>query len=302
MFGRRQIRERCVTHTYAFLQNPIDEDIAIKNLISSVLRLQDLYYLYLSFLRHLKPMAEHKIEIEAGKRNYNPEVKLQLSYILDHPFLLELESNDRLSTAIEKNKNLRWDIHESLPNTIFQKIWKAKIFKDFVSLENPSHDEKMRFLGKIFLRYVAESENFQEYLADRDMYWEDDAHIINSMVQNTISSFSEGNEGIKFISIFKDKEDEDFLEKLFLKTIKNRQSLTEKITELASNWDIERISKIDIAILSCGMAELQYFPETHARIILNEYVEISKVYSSEKAPQFINGILDAFAKQINRPS
>ena len=69
------------------------------------------------------------------------------------------------------------------------------------------------------------------------------------------------------------------------------------ITEFAQNWELDRIAKMDILLLKMGLTELQACSSIPTKVTLNEYIEISKFYSTPKSNGFINGILD---KAIDR--
>ena len=64
----------------------------------------------------------------------------------------------------------------------------------------------------------------------------------------------------------------------------------------AQNWSFSRIAKMDLAILRLAIYEL-FFVKTPAPIVINEAVELSKIYSSDDAKRFINGILDYLSKE-----
>ena len=72
--------------------------------------------------------------------------------------------------------------------------------------------------------------------------------------------------------------------------------LDEKIRNCAKNWSFSRIAKMDLAILRLAIYEL-FFVKTPAPIVINEAVELSKIYSSDDAKRFINGILDYLSKE-----
>ena len=115
--------------------------------------------------------------------------------------------------------------------------------------------------------------------------------MLNEFNPNSSKSFN-----FKSINIFKNKEDEVFAKTLFLKTIEKKDSLTKTIHNLAKNWDSERISSIDLVLMQLAMIEITEFKSIPYKVSLNEYIEISKIYSSKKSHEFINGILDTFLK------
>jgi N utilization substance protein B len=76
------------------------------------------------------------------------------------------------------------------------------------------------------------------------------------------------------------------------KTIEMDVSNEALIQELADNWDLDRIAKMDMFLLKMAITELQCFSSIPTKVTLNEYIEISKFYSTPKSNVFINGILD----------
>lgn len=58
------------------------------------------------------------------------------------------------------------------------------------------------------------------------------------------------------------------------------------------NWELDRISDMDKLIMACAISELKNFPSIPVKVSLDEYIEISKTYSSPKSGAFINGVLD----------
>lgn len=80
---------------------------------------------------------------------------------------------------------------------------------------------------------------------------------------------------------------------------KNKEKILENIEKnLKSDWKIERISKVDIAILKLAIFELQY-TDVPFKVVINEAVELAKKYGEDTSKNFINGILASVVKQKN---
>ena len=73
-----------------------------------------------------------------------------------------------------------------------------------------------------------------------------------------------------------------------------------KLEDRLDNWEIDRIALMDKIILVTALTELDYFPLTPSRIILNEYIEIAKTFATERSQVFVNGLLDRYVKSKNR--
>jgi len=68
----------------------------------------------------------------------------------------------------------------------------------------------------------------------------------------------------------------------------------------AQNWRIERMAVIDRLVLRLAVFEMLADPETPARVIINEAIELARMYTGDEAVAFVNGVLDAVRKELNR--
>ncbi|MDO7612791.1 MAG: transcription antitermination factor NusB, partial [Crocinitomicaceae bacterium] len=97
--------------------------------------------------------------------------------------------------------------------------------------------------------------------------------------------------------LYKTNDDEkDFICTLLKETIKRDAENEKMIETLVQNWEFERIAKMDVLLLKMAITELQTFETIPTKVSINEYIEISKFYSTPKSNVFINGILD---KSVN---
>ena len=75
-------------------------------------------------------------------------------------------------------------------------------------------------------------------------------------------------------------------------TIENDADYEELIASKAKNWESERVSLMDKIILKLAMCELEHFPSIPVKVTINEFIDLSKQYSTPKSKTFVNGILD----------
>ena len=117
------------------------------------------------------------------------------------------------------------------------------------------------------------------------------------MVLKTLKSVNEG-EVIDLLPLYKvDDDEQEFIRDLLRKTISMDKENEMLIDELTKNWELDRIAKMDVILMKMAITELQIFNNIPTKVTLNEYIEISKFYSTPKSNGFINGILD---KAIDR--
>lgn len=84
-----------------------------------------------------------------------------------------------------------------------------------------------------------------------------------------------------------------FVKKLVSCAVEHREVLDDLIRSRTQNWDFDRIAIIDRLLLRIGICEFLYFEDIPPKVSINEVIEISKRYSTDKSSKFINGILDS---------
>ncbi|NAW51281.1 antitermination protein NusB [Elizabethkingia argentiflava] len=300
MVGRRQLREKIVQTLYANQQNPKSVDIVLRNMMKEINKIYDLYVYELNFLVALHQLAEEQIEI--GKRKYiksEEEINPNLKFVENKILLQILHNTDRIDYT-SSNRQLNWDTDDELVVKTYQRIKSGKRYKDYMASSENNFEQDQKFIGKLFLRYIAENEDLHDFFESREITWADNLHIANSLIQKTIGFMKPDIESHTLIRIIKNYEDESFAKTLLAQTALNWERNENKLEERLQNWDLERISLMDKVILITALSEMDEFKLTPSSIIINEYIEIAKIFSSEKSNIFINGILDKYAKDCSR--
>ena len=106
---------------------------------------------------------------------------------------------------------------------------------------------------------------------------------------------------ISILSLYKEDDDEkDFILNLCRNTIEMDVENEKLIEILAVNWEVDRIAKMDVLLLKMALVELQTCSSIPTKVTMNEYIEISKFYSTPKSNLFINGILDKAISQLTK--
>ncbi len=300
MLGRRQIREKVTQAVYAYYQNPIKVDVLEQNMFSEIEKIYYLYIYQLNFIIALKEVAERQIENDRNRyiiaeKHINPNRKF-----VDNQVINKLEENVERLHFTSLHTELKWDIDNEFLRKTYQKIITGKRYNDYMNSDDYSFDGAQKFIAKLFLKYVAENELFHQYVEDKELFWADDIHISNTMVQKTIGMLKEEESSDRLIRVIKNEEDRSFASKLLRDSLKNLESTEEKIKERLENWDISRVSTMDKVILVLAITELDNFPFTPLKIIVNEYIEIAKTFSTNKSNIFVNGVLDKYSRDINR--
>ena len=121
------------------------------------------------------------------------------------------------------------------------------------------------------------------------------------MVLKTIKSVESVESEMVLMELSKNwEEDLLFLENIFDFTVKNENDYHAIVAEKSKNWEIDRVALTDKIILEMALAEMMNFPSIPVKVTINEYIELSKLYSTPKSKQFINGILDVLSEELKK--
>ena len=294
MLSRRHLRVKVLQALYAFFQSDGD-DIAAgeKQLIKSTDKLYELYIYQLSFLIKLVDYAENRME-EAKKKFYptdddlNPNTRL-----IENRFIRQIEQNKDFQHWRDKLK-INWSQEENLFHKFLAELKSGQDFIEFTNKEQSGYAYDKELIALIVMNYLPEYELLRNY------------YICLIMLIKTIKSYKEpwGTEHV-LPPLFKEEEEEDevdkdrqYMLKLFRYSILRSDENEKLIEEQAENWDLERIAIMDIIIMKMALTELMIFPSIPIKVTINEYIEISKSYSSIKSKLFINGILDKLVVKL----
>lgn len=294
MLNRRHLRIKVLQALYAYFQsNESDLLKAERELFSAIDRIYDLYlYLLLSF-SEVKTQAERKIEdnrkkIRPTEEDIHPNLKFVNNQIIE-----SLEKCKELRKISEAAKiNWQGDERQEIFRKMFLQIRESEVY--FEHMNNGVHgfEEDKAFAIDLFKIEIANNAGLYNYFEELSIHWLDDIDLACSMVIKTVKSIEEGKD-FEILPLFKDEEDErEFVKLLLRETVRKNNETEALIDDLTSNWEIDRIAKMDVILMKMAITELQIFNNIPTKVTLNEYIEISKFYSTPKSNGFINGILD----------
>ncbi|KGR81617.1 transcription antitermination factor NusB [Lysinibacillus odysseyi] len=94
--------------------------------------------------------------------------------------------------------------------------------------------------------------------------------------------------------VLEEQETNAFFEQLVRGTIEHKEKIDAALEEKLENWTLSRLPKIERTVLRLSVYELLYMQDAPERVVLNEAIELSKVYGDEKSSKFVNGVLSKF--------
>ncbi|MDF1579602.1 MAG: transcription antitermination factor NusB [Desulfuromonadales bacterium] len=93
----------------------------------------------------------------------------------------------------------------------------------------------------------------------------------------------------------------DFAEQLVRGVVEHLEKIDAAIERAASNWTLQRMARVDLALLRLGTYELLYCDDIPVSVSINEAIEIGKRFGTKETPGFVNGILDKISKGRSKP-
>ncbi len=293
MLSRRLLRVKVIQCLYASLQKgETSLTIAEQELLHSLSKSYELYYITLSILVELRNFSVNRNEILKNKHLATAEEKNPNTRFVENKALKDLE------VAIGKVKlSYKFgDIFENHPEVIsnlYKLVVSSAVYNEYVALPVSDYDTDKKFLVKLIDKVIAQDLQIYSFFEDVSVYWNDESEFMFSMAMKTIKGFTEelGSRNV-VIEEFKDLDDKEFVQKLFRKAFVSHSEYRKLIASFAKNWEVERVSILDIIIMQAAINEVVEIAQVPVNVTLNEYIEIAKFYSSEKSGVFINGILD----------
>lgn len=301
MISRRIIRTKALHILYAFYSSS-DRSISNteKELFFSIQKTYDLYHLLLALGIEVKKCAEEHIEKKRNKfrpteQDLNPNLRF-----VNNAILKKLEENIDLNNYLQENK-LSWVNEPEFVQKLYRFMVETDLYNEYMAAEEDSFDADRQFIDKLFTRILLNFEDLFSLLEEQSVFWNDDIDFVSSMVSRTIKKLKPTtSEAMHLLPMFKDEDDREFARDLIRKTLINHRDHSNIIKENLKNWDIERIAFLDIIIIEMALAEFLEFTSVPTKVTLNEYIELSKRYSTERSSTFINGILDKILKELKQ--
>ena len=299
MISRRQLRIKVLQTLYAYYKaDGHDMAQSEKELRFNINKSYDLYHYLLVLIIDIVLYAESRIELAKNKRIPTHEDLHPNTRFIDNALVEQLRNNEQLLRYLEAKK-LSWVQYPELIKELYQQVTGSEEYRTYMEAERTGYNEDKKFIAWIFTHVILPNPSLEDVMEEQSIYWNDDLEFIISMVVKTLKRFREGDGSEKpLLELYKNEEDRDFGIRLFRQTIIHQEKYLELIRGNTRNWDLERIAFMDILIMQMAIAEMLAFSSIPTKVSLNEYLEISKFYSTQKSNVFINGVLDKIVTSL----
>ncbi len=300
MISRRNIRVKVMQTLYTLVSLGKDENNTTFNVITSPQKLLQNHFdqsrkllIYLiHFLTEVARQSESVAHQRASKHlpsveDLNVNTKIAGNEVmwkmLESPSYMQLASLDRPELIIDK----------PLLKKVFQNLEQSNEYLRYISTNERNNSDEKAILEFIFETHMLQNENFTSHLEDLFSNWEDDGEstiqVLMSFIHKPTSTDLREIVG---------KEKMEFAKTLLSTVLDKEEQLQTYIFPKLNNWDSDRIALLDMIIMKMGVAEFLFFETIPPKVTINEYIDISKDFSTNQSGQFVNGILDNIHKDL----
>ena len=297
MLSRRLLRIKVAKALFAHLKSDADNLIASeKTLMASIDKSYDLFFQLLALPVELVRYARQRQEIAKAKKlptfeDLNPNMRF-----VDNAVIRIIANSDAVNDYLTVHK-LGWERHPDFIRTLYGQLVESDYFTDYMTQQDASFEADRRFVEDFFKELQC-CEALDTVLEEISILWSDDLPYILVLVLRSLASLRSAQSELKIPSKFKSDDDPAFVKTLFEKSLVNYDKYQEYSEKFTSNWDVERIVFMDNLIIGTAMAELTEFPSIPVKVTLDEWIEISKYYSTPGSSTFINGVLDKIVESL----
>jgi N utilization substance protein B len=281
--------------------NEKDRQFLLKNMIASAERIPQLFLtaieLLLAFAKHIEKDLEKKKKL-AGDQPVAFGNELNLSH---NKVLLKIRESQSYKAAIARNNVHLDDLELEIREWVRDYIKTSETYQEYLKISNPSVEQDFEAADDLLKKIIFKNEVILNYFSEKDLNWTENKSIVRSLASKVLKNAATESEPeadpVPEIAMNWD-EDKEFFQNIFNFTIENDSASKALITQKTKNWDIERLAFTDKVIISMALAEMKNFPSIPVKVTINEYIDISKTYSTPKSKQFVNGLLDVLAKEL----
>lgn len=296
MLSRRNVRIKVMQQLYSLNQ---DKELTFKD-IKSAYRHSPLnaFHLYLLNLYSIIKVCSFAVEDATNRKKKHLKSEEDLKFsdkLYTNPLVKSLATNPFLQKRLKTDR-----IGEGIDEDIFRKIYKEftkeEKYVKYIMEDDTSSENLVELLLELY-RVCRRNELFNEIMDDHYSGWPDDKSLVIGAVKKTLKVLPSQAD---FISehLPDDETVTEFGETLLDKTYQSNSELDQLIKPVLVNWEAERIAIIDLILIKMAITEMVNIKTIPPKVTLNEYVELAKMYSTDKSQEFVNGVLDRLLKDL----
>ena len=293
MFSRRLLRIKVFQTLYAY--HKVEGKTyasSDKELMHSIQKSYELYHLLILLILDVIDYAESKIEFAKQKKvqteaDLNPNTRF-----IDNKLAAQLRNNRDLR-KYKLKRSVSWVQYPEIIKNLFISFTESDLYLTYMKEREQAYKYDKKLVERFYSDVVMNYEDLYTNLEEQSIFWIGDVDFVINMIVKTLKKFvADQSGGGPLMPMFKESDDEDYARTLLRKTIQHEKPYLELVKASANNWELERIAFTDSLILQLAISEAIEFSSIPTKVTINEFLEIAKLYSTQKSSKFINGILD----------
>jgi len=281
--------------------NEKDHEFMLRNMVASAERIPQLYLIAIELLQAFAKHVAKEIEKKKKFAGDNPVAFGNELNLVNNRVLKNISESPSYQAAIARNNVHLDDIELEIREWFRDYIKTSEPYQEYLKITDPTIEQDYEVADDLLKKVIFKNEVILNYFSEKDLNWTENKSVVRSLASKVLknASESENYEGDQMpeIAINWD-EDKEFFQNIFNFTIENDAMTRGLIAQKTKNWDIDRLAFTDKIIISMAIAEMKHFPSIPVKVSINEYIDISKTYSTPKSKQFVNGLLDVLAKEL----
>ncbi len=306
MLNRRILRIKAFQILFSYAGNrAMTLEDALAALDASCEATRDLYLLMLSIAGPLT--AEAARRTEAASHKFNPtEEELHPNLKFVNNALAPLLAEDPDFKKLLERKKLSWEQDDALVHDLYETVKTRSYYAAYMADPEISLAQDVRLFKKIFEKEFEDNDALRAILEDRNAFWAHDLpYALSCVIRSLDDVAKDGRWSLPplyqsdMLAAEGKSVDSDraFVRRLLTVAFGRFDEYYGKVAGSVEGWDRDRLFVTDIVTIAMGLAEAETFPEIPVKVTINEYVEISKYFSTPKSRSFVNGLLDRLIKE-----
>jgi N utilization substance protein B len=276
---------------YSYQRKERDEFHSIQRKMIS--ETEHLFNKYLRLIRLAGALADYIKGVQEKKQQKTGEKpEVDFSRFYDNDLLVRLRNSEEV-----QEEKFFWELEQVID---WSKMLRSdEKFLNLLKTLSTGLEADKELMVFIFREFMFKNELLLSFLEESDLNWIENRPVLRNMLLKTVKGVDDEEEDIELFTLSRNWEDDrEFFEILFKKTISEDEEWEKRIASKAKRWANDRIATVDKILIKMALSEMTNFPSIPVKVTINEFMEISKIYSTPKSWQFMNGILDAIAKDM----
>lgn len=279
---------KIVNEAILVFKNKREKEIR-ENRLEMLDEVEQIHTIYLDILHLLIRLSEF-----AEQAKLDPSLIKAAENLSTNKVITALKSNQQLDGVVDK-----WALETIAP--WFKLMLKTESVVEALKSEDRSIANDKQTIRIIVRDFLMKNDAPDSHFDAQTLNWSENQGIIKSMVIKTIKDIDEeeNEASVSLLLLSRNWEDDkNFFIKIYNEAIENWEDYEQFIAPELKRWSVDRIANTDMILLKLALAEMINCPSIPIKVSINEFIEVSKQYSTPKSSQFINGMLDTISEKL----